>query len=233
MKKTFKLLLAAVLFSTFTITYVNAAECSTEAMNKYTSLADKVQVTNEFKKEEDNSGFVLDDGSKPIVRVDNITIKNLTDDMYVVVSEEITNSQQTYNYSDTTNGTITIKQYNVLDVLKYTFEIYTSDKTGCGGTKLKVRYLTTQAFNPYFESMMCDNLKDYTYCQEYVSSALTEDEFNDKIENYKNQTEKKEQEEKGILAFLNKHKIELLIIISLLVIGGTTTVIVMKKKGRR
>ncbi|MBR1414152.1 MAG: hypothetical protein IJ574_05760 [Bacilli bacterium] len=227
MKKTFNLVLTTVLLGVFCCLPVKAAECS----NDLYQAADKVKVSNEFVEEIDNeTDIVLSNGSKPMMLVDNIKIENVTNQMTIVVTETKNNTSNTYNYSNSNNGTITIKDTIVRKVKNYTIDIYASDSTNCGGTKLKVKYLETLAYNPYSKSTRCEGNEKFEYCKEYLNREITEEEFQKKLSEYLGEDEG-ENDKEGILAFINKHKVLLIIIISLLVIGGTTTIIIRRRKG--
>ena len=227
MKKIFNLVLTTILLGVFACLPVKAAECG----NDLYQAADKVKVSNEFVEEKDNeTDIVLSDGSKPMILVDNIKIENITSDMYVIVTETKTNQSTTYNYTDTANGIITIKDNTVRKVKNYTIDIYAANNTNCGGAKLKVKYLETPAYNPYSQSTRCDGNEKFEYCKEYLNKEITEEEFQKKLGEYLGE-DTNTNEKEGLLAFLNKHKLLFILIISLLVIGGTTTIVIQRRKG--
>lgn len=171
-----------------------------------------------------------------------INILNLTENMYVIVKNDQDKEEIRYNYSDVKDGVINFARYNRENVVKYTFEIYASDVSSCGGNKLKTLTLTLPRYNEYSAYDMCSSVPDYYLCQDYTTSK--EVEFGEFVENVLEEIEKRNEEEQKqkekeskwyykIGKFVSEHKTAFMIAGGVIVVaGGATTVVVIKRKRR-
>lgn len=166
-----------------------------------------------------------------------INILNLTENTYAVVTNNYDNSELIYQYEDTDNGNIAIEWDNVMEMVNFTIEIYSSNASGCEGTLLRTIRLQLPRYNEYSELAMCDALPDYYLCQSYVTfdeiDFLTfEERIRDEIAR-KEEAETPEEEENPILSFLNEYKVQIIIGIIIVVVIAGGAVVIIKIKRRR
>lgn len=172
----------------------------------------------------------------------NISILNITEDIYVKVSNDKDGNVITFRYNDTQDGVAMIQTSETTKMVTYTIEVY-SNKYSCIGEMFRKFTITTPIFNDYSSLATCQENPEFYYCQEYLSSEnITLNDFLEKMNDYKTQKEekKKEEEEKNksflqkIKEFYKKYTIFINLGGSLVVIAGVaTTVILIKKKRSR
>ena len=118
--------------------------------------------------------------------------------------------------------------------------------SGCKGQTLKKGTLQLKKYNPYADSPLCEGNEDFVLCQKDYDKAISEDEFESRIEAYeeskkdntsrKSSSESKKsdtQEKESIFAevreFAEEH-IAVVIIAAVIVIALIITAIIMIKK---
>ena len=173
----------------------------------------------------------------------NINIMNITEDIYVKVSNNLNHEVKTFRYSNTQNGTAYFQTNEVESLVTYTIKVY-SNKYSCAGEMFREFALMTPQYNNYSERPACKLNPDFYYCQEFLPSEnISFSEFQTKIKEYQEEKQKKEEEEKQnenkkfvdkLKDFYENNK---LIIYSsgiiIVVAGVATTVILVKKKRSR
>lgn len=122
-----------------------------------------------------------------------VNILNLTENVYIEVSNDVDSDVIVYNYSDTTDGNITFNWEELGTIITYTIKVYASSNTSCEGTSLKTIYLTLPRFNDYSEYALCALVPDYYLCERYVT--YEEIEFNEFYESVTAEIAKTEEEE--------------------------------------
>lgn len=172
----------------------------------------------------------------------NIHILNITEDIYVRVSNDVNDEIKTFRYSDTQDGVATFQTTDNERLVTYTIEVY-SAKYSCTGEMFRKFTLTTPLYNNYSERPQCVDNQEFYYCQEFISSEnITFSEFIDKISEYqskKQQEEEQKQEENK--NFINKlkdfYKDNAIVInsigVAIVVMGVATAVVLVKKKRSR
>jgi len=232
------------------MSFVHAA-CESKEMNELNSLAVKVKTSYEIIKKE----VVVDETFNPpdglteeemenYVPTENyfkIYISNVTEDLYVVVTNKNTDEEKTYTYSDAVNGTISFEVKESIEIVNYTIAVYSSDKTGCPNKKLHTLRITTPMYNNFSESKLCKGIEEFYLCHEYLTVKTSFEGFDILTEQYRagqlNEDGTKKPEEKkeeGFFGFIKEHK-GTVIITSVVVIalGGLATVIIVKKQRSR
>ena len=247
MKKNIVLLLLAFMF--FVGTSEVKATCDATENNKLTGLAVNIKANYEVAEEEIpwEENFNAPDGLtkeelenyKMTKKYFKISISNLTEDVYIEVSDNIKREVKQYNYSDSENGLVIIKQDISYDITNYTITVYSSMKTNCVGTKLRTIYLTTPAYNPYSEYAVCEDIKNFYLCHEYLSVDVKFDDFYTQVDKYQKGTINDEGEEKeiedstsGFQKFFKENKIAIIVAGVLIVAGGATLTVVLVKRQR-
>lgn len=172
-----------------------------------------------------------------------ITILNITNDIYVKIKNNRNNEEKTFKYADTKDGTVTFQTTKKNELITYTVEVY-SNKYSCLGEKFRELSFTTPMYNRHSQDAKCRSNSEFYYCQDFINSEnISLSEFNKKITEYekqKQQEEKEQQEQKNksfiekIEEFYNNNKIIIYVMIVIIVVTGvTTTVILVKKKRSR
>lgn len=248
MKKWKAFLFTLVLF--FVSSNYVYAVCDVNETNELNSLATNVNVSYEIVQVEipKDENFNYPDGMTEeeraeYVAYDNyfrIHISNLTEDLYVVVRNENTGESTTYNYQDSSNGTITFDRLVTMEIVNYTITIYSSSETNCADTELYTQYLTTPMYNPYSELVLCEGIEDFYLCQEYLSVDVDFTYFYDDVERYRNGLinddgeEIPEEEDPGFFDFVRDNIVIIIVVVVVIVAaGGLITFVVIRKQRRR
>lgn len=252
MKKIRVFTLAILLFFLSTNVY---AVCDVTESNTLNSLATNVKVSNEVVEVEvpmdENvnppDGLTEEEDQNFVAYQDyfRIYISNVTEELYVVVTNESTNESKTYTYDDVENGVITFDEKVYVFITSYKIDVYSSDKTNCPDTKLYTLYLTTPLYNSYSETAVCEGIEDFYLCHEYLSVSIddiTYDEFLRLAEEYRaghidnngDEITEPVEDDGGFFGFLGDHLV-IVIVVAVIVVaaGGLITFVVIKKQRSR
>lgn len=251
MKKTRVLIFALMMFM---IGGKNVyAVCDATETNTLNSLAANVGrsyevVEREVSSEEANAtppdGLTIEEYENYVFvrKFFRIHITNITEELYVVVTNENTGEERTFNYSDTDNGNVYFDERVGTEIVNYTIDIYSSDITNCRDQRLYTQYLTTPMYNLNSESSLCDGIEDFYLCHEYLSVNVDFSDFINKTEEYRashtssgiEEDLPDEESESGFLAFVQEHWLIVLgISVAVLAAGGLITFVVIKKRRSR
>ena len=123
-----------------------------------------------------------------------INLMNLTNNLYV----EITNNQNddvlTYHYSDLVDGIVSFKT-DSYKVVTYTATIYA--QTANCSEKLMTKKVKSARFNKFYQQGLCTRIPDYKYCQQLLTTELSDNDIGNNIfKYYQKQLESKEQKTK-------------------------------------
>ena len=123
-----------------------------------------------------------------------MNLMNLTNNLYV----EITNNQNddvlTYHYSDLVDGIVSFKT-DSYRVVTYTATIYA--QTANCSEKLMTKKVKSPKFNTYYQQGLCTEIPDYKYCQQLLTTELSDNDIGNNIfKYYQKQLESKEQKTK-------------------------------------
>ena len=177
------------------------------------------------------------------VKVFDIHVLNITEDIYIKVYNDYNDEVKTFRYNDTKDGVATFRVDDIEKLVTYTIEVY-SNKYSCAGEMFRKFTLTTPMYNNYSERPQCEDNKDFYYCQEFINSEnISFNEFFEKIKEFQdqkqNEEEKKQQEEnksfvEKIKEFYKENAIVIHSIgVAIVVMGVATTVVLIKKKRSR
>lgn len=244
-----KLFLLAIVFLTPNIVQAESA-CSYSEQAEINNIVANVKANYETVDIYDGKVLDIDnpgaDGKIPevdyYIKGFNITVLNITEDIYVQIKNSIDNNVVTFKYEDTKDGIASFQTRNVNQLITYTVEIY-SNKGACIGELFRKISLTTPIYNLFSEWRDCKENPEFYYCQEYLSvENISINEFRTKLKDYKIEKEEKRKEEeienKNFWNKIKKIYQENAIIINLvgsvvLISGVATTVILIKKKRSR
>lgn len=251
MKKIEAFILALMIFFVGT-NYVYAV-CDATETNTLNSLAANVGrsyeiITKELTADEtlyDIPGGLTDEEAENFLfKVDffKIYVTNITEELYVVVTNENTGEKKTFHYSDTDNGTASFEEEVGTEIVNYTIEVYSSDVTNCRDQRLYTLYLTTPMYNTASESSLCTGIEDFYMCHEYLSVAVDFTNFIERTEEYRASHNEEAPEEEvpeeetdgGFLAFVQDHIVwVVVIVVAVVAAGGLITFVVIKKQRSR
>ena len=165
-----------------------------------------------------------------------VNITNVTDNLYIKVTNSADDSTKIFTSNDAVDGIISF-EWNELDtVANLTAKVFTSNKTSCPDEEIVVQYKTLPMFNYYSDTAYCYDHKKEDICQQYVTSEVTEEQFNRKYE--ESQKEKTEEVNntgvaKKVTNFVKKNKKGFIIGGSIIIVIGVVTTVVVIIKRRR
>ena len=107
----------------------------------------------------------------------DISIYNITDDIYVVLTNDFDTESIMVTKSMTTDGTYTFNTTNTTDIITYSFLIKDL-KYGCTNDLRNLK-LVKPMYNEYSKLDICqyEDVQDFYYCQEWLTSKITLSEF--------------------------------------------------------
>lgn len=220
---------------------VLAATCDNTEMKKLNAVASNIKVSYEVEtKTVENENYKIDGGS-PTMEVPNIIIDiyNITDDIFIIASNNINSSKKTIVYADTDNGKYKLDTFDNFNALgTYTFDIYAKNEP-CKPRKLKSVEFVKPIENPFYRTEECKNNLDIPFCTQFVTEINQNvDIFNikEEIANYrKSSTNKVTTKTDGttgknkVIEFAKDNKYYLIGSI-VLISGIVITVVVIKKR---
>lgn len=168
--------------STFAFLEVtNAASlCSYQEQNELKSKASNIKVKNEIEK------YDIESADYPItMNRFKISITNLTEEFYVVVTNDYDKKERTFRSTDAKDGIATFYWEYDEDKTNFVFKIYSSNATKCPNDLYKTAYLTTPKYNPYFKLEVCQNNPDFYLCKQYILTEIVDsDTFYQQLDKY-------------------------------------------------
>ena len=223
-----------------TCDYSEQVRLQTIASNVKASYEANVRQTDEFA---DIDSINDPNGAYIVERYVEITILNITEDIYVSVETNKSTDVQSYHYQDTDEGTLRILKSNLDEIVEYKILVY-SNHEQCTGDLLRTIMVLTPKYNEYSEYGYCDSLPNLFYCQQFITTEITtnpidvQTEMNRQYQALQKEEEVKRNEDVSFWAKLTQFFKDNLIIISvilglLVLIGVTTTVIAIKKRRSR
>lgn len=245
-----KYLLFTIIMLVFMTVPVSAATCSYDEQAKLNSEVANIKTNYEVKQRvldkseydvpDEILGTELEDSYVLTADYMQINILNLTENVYVEVTNNQNDDIKTFHYEDATNGNISFDQMDVNDLVTYTFKIYSSSKTGCADTLLKTLYLSLPRYNSFSEYTMCQDVPDYYLCKKYVN--FEEVEFNDFVKEItkeiERETEKKQEEANAkwyqkVIDFIVENKVAFIVGGGIVVVtAGIVTFVIIRKRRR-
>ncbi len=101
----------------------------------------------------------------------HVNIYNITEDLYVVIKDNLTNSEAVYYYEDTDNGTLSWIREDIDNIVEYEVKVY-SNHPDCTGEEIYKFNLKTPKYNKLSYEYYCVDQNDY-YCQEFITQDVT------------------------------------------------------------
>ena len=215
----------------------SGTKCNNEESKKVKDAAQGVEVSYTIKKM--YVGKTIDIDSPDMPEEDaydygfEIAIKNITEDVYVVVKNDYSDDVFTYHYADTENGVKTLESLANDDVVNFTFEVK-SENANCKDEDYRKITITTPVYNYYTDYTFCKNNPKVDVCKTFVSKLFTQEEFASAVEKVNKDNDKKENKETNdkIANFVKENKYLFIIGGIVIVIIGVATICVKIKKKR-
>ncbi len=245
----FKRGLLVALFSFILLESVSATTCGYEEKAKLNNEISNVKSNYEIKERVlDESEYVVPDAiagtdeEEDYVATEEyigVNILNITENMYVEVSNDYNEEVKTYYYQDSSNGNISFDWYNINTVATFTIKVYASSTTGCEGEILKTMSLKLPRYNDYSNYSVCEGLTDYYLCQRYVTfSEVDFDTFITRIDKQYDRNGSSEGEKKQdkwyfkVKDFIVDHKVAFIAggVVLIVGVGGATFVIIKRRR---
>lgn len=246
--KKYKMIIFACIIAIFGMPVVNAA-CEAAESNRLRSLSNNVKASHEVIVKEmelgenDNTPDGLTDEEIENFRLKKsyfkIDIRNVTEELEIVVTNNNTKTKTNYSYKDAVNGTISFENEVTDKIVKYTIDVYSTSASPCGKIKLNTIHVTTPAHNNRSNSSKCMGIEEYYLCHEYLYVNTDFSDFSDLTYEYKKNKEKEQEKadkdkNEGIFGFIKENKLVVIITtISVIAVGGIVTVIIVKKQRSR
>lgn len=220
---------------------VNAEECTYKDRANINAIAKEVKAQYEIKTGILDPNAYLENVEEIKYEYLETSIYNLSEELYVIIKNDINDTQITVNYQDTMEGTYSFKWENEEEIVTYSFEIYSSGLTNCPNEKLKVLSLKIPKRNPYSSMAICSDAKNLNLCAPYITfKEPTIDELNSQILKYKNgeineSSEEIKEQEKTFIEVLKDNKIIVIAssVFILFIVIGAVLMINKKNKTRR
>lgn len=245
MRKNAKYILATLLLLCVT-TSVNAEECDYAKQVELNNEASTVKAI--YEETEIDTGmttYYIDeeteevDESKIIPLTEKgftVKILNITENIYVHVSNDYDNTEKDYYYKDTDNGVLVLNSFASDNVYNYKITVR-GNSDGCSGKELRNITLMVPKYNEFSQLSACDEYPDFQYCQKFTSSMeeITISEFQKKLDEYKKNNKSQTAIEREIKEKNDEEKNKKMIIIAvvcLIVVGVATSVIIIRKRSR-
>ena len=208
---------------------VKALGCNLEQRVKYREIASKVKVSYE----ESNIEKVDSDGEKYSVSVLDLKIYNVSEELSYKLTTD--NKTADLDYTMAYDGVITVRISDVSTIKNYALDIYPTTYD-CYTENVRSIKITLPKYNYESSSEICDGIKDYYLCQNYILNDLNEDTFYENVQNYRKKMKIQKEEgieletsDEGIISKTFKYKYYVVGI--LICLGVLLTFIVLKKKG--
>lgn len=220
---------------------VQALSCSNSEVKDLNTTASYVKASYEVIDKSIKKEFTYNESSKvysfPKYSFE-ITIYNITKDIYIIVKDDVTNKEIKVNYSNTTDGKYVITNDDFGRVYKYTITIM-SALDNCYGKKIKTINLVKPKYNAYSEYTYCENSSNY-YCQKFVEKDLNLKDDADFLSRIKSNSDNNapnnntSEDKDTMIRLFKKHKfLYLNVLISVIIVAILVIIVVNKRKNKR
>lgn len=212
---------------------VKANTCDTKEVSRLIELANRVRINYDVGKIWVEN-FAAHESVMDKVEVDNfyLTIYNLTEDLFVIITNNKNDDETVVIYEDLKDGKYSLDtRDNLFEITEYTFRVYAKNDP-CKMRELRTIKYTKPITNQLYFFETCQKNLDVPVCQQYITKKLNINfsELDEYIENYKKNnigvvTTKKVNNEKS---FIDKYKYYILGLG--VVVFGSLTFFVIKKR---
>lgn len=214
----------------------SGTKCNNEDSKKVKDAAQKIEVSYTIKNMLVGTSIDIDEPDMPEVEEYDygfeIAIKNITEDIYVVVKNDYSNDVFTYHYADTENGVKTFESIATDEAVNFTFEVK-SENVNCKDEDYRKITLTTPIYNLYYRYQFCSDNPKSKVCKMFVNEKISAKEFATEVNAKKEGNQKSDDSnKKNVPTFVKENKYLFIIGGIVIVIIGVATVCVKIKKRR-
>jgi len=189
---------------------VNAEECSKEFKQNISKLASNIDITYQYI-ENDQFNFIIYNLPKNIVLEENVN----------------------YSQISNMNGETSVRSNTFIGGANVTFSMYYKGGE-CNTYLINMKTVKLPYYNEYWDKEICQNAKEYIYCQKFIPSKMSYESLEKNVKRYIEKNSQvvieEEIEDKNIFST------EVILIISgisLLLIIILISIILKRKKRRR
>ena len=213
----------------------SGTKCNNEDSKKVKDAAQKIEVSYTIKNMLVGTSIDIDEPDMPEVEEYDygfeIAIKNITEDVYVVVKNDYSDDVFTYHYADTENGVKTFESIATEEAINFTFEVK-SENANCKDEDYRKISLTTPIYNYYHRYQFCSDNPKNKVCKMFVDKQITAKEFATEVDAKKNDSLKVNENKTNVVTTLVKDNKYLFIIggIVIVIIGVATICVKIKKR---
>ena len=214
----------------------SGTKCNNEDSKKVKDAAQKIEVGYTIKNMLVGTSIDIDEPDMPEVEEYDygfeIAIKNITEDIYVVVKNDYSDDVFTYHYADTENGVKTFESIATDEAVNFTFEVK-SENVNCKDEDYRKITLTTPIYNLYYRYQFCSDNPKSKVCKMFVNEKISAKEFATEVNAKKEDNQKSDDgNKKNVPTFVKENKYLFIIGGIVIVIIGVATVCVKIKKRR-
>ena len=245
MKKRFILLVLLPAFVIFASKVSAASKCEATELVKINEEAAGVKVTYEEVKElVDSSGDEPSDFDvdyEIYKKYFKVNIINVTDNLYIKITDTNKGTTRTFTSNDAVNGVISFKWEDLSAVGNLKTEVFTSQATKCPNENITTTHVVIPMKNVYYEYKACAKNPDAAICKEYVTEKVTPEAYQKLADKEERKTleevskDIEEENKSSITKFIKKNKKGIIIGGSIIIVLGvvTTAVVIIKRKRSR
>ncbi len=168
------------------------SRCSLNEQLELNQLVNNIKISYETKQ--DIVQYTDMDAERIFFQID---ILNITDDVYLKITNDFNNEEIIYNYADTEDGLITFNWFDIDSVVNFKVEVYSSVNSACPGELYRTISLKLPRYNYFYDYEICNDYKDFSLCQQFVFfNDIDEKDFNEQLNKYKASLNKEDTENK-------------------------------------
>jgi hypothetical protein len=194
-------------------TYQQRAMLNEEGRNVRTSY--EITYRSEIRTVRDPDGPGYEEGEF-LHTVFNISVFNITENLYVEISNNHDRAFREYVYfRHTENGVFTFTTEDIANIITYTFRVRSAIED-CSSLVLRTYSFVKPMRNTMVDYGICAGAEDVPYCQEYITQpfSLTFEQVDNAIQNYQKDTSinnRPDEEESGLLVFIQDNTLTILV----------------------
>ena len=155
---------------------VKADSCSDSELAKLRSEAENVKVS--YDELEDAFDYVVpaDDGNpSKTIKAYRYSIKmnvyNITNNIYVVETNDKNNDEKYIKYSDTENGKYSFTSDDNKNYINYTFKVY-SNTNNCSAKLLRTITIKKPKYNDNYAYVICKENPEVPICKRFITEDI-------------------------------------------------------------
>ena len=230
--------------SLFITVGVKASTCSNERVLELSALANDVNISyQEYDKQVDefeSETFAEEEDAliKSTYPAYYLTIYNLPEDLNVsIIRDDTKKNVVAYASDKEEDGVLYVDTGYAAKVKLFTVKIRSND-SNCQNEVLKTVAVTTPKYNKFSQYNSCQENPDFDLCKQFTTtdySDVTNDQFVEKLEEYKAKKAEEEKRQKSLIYNIGKffESYGIYVAIAVVIIGVAIIVIMKKRKKSR